>query len=372
MALQAVISEFYAAAAGRVSWEQPLDALAAHLDLWCTQIVGVDKRSGRLLFNAYAGAITPAAMLDYVRQYHTINPRLELVMRTPDDRWMHCHEHLDDQFVAHNRFYQDFLIPHGGRYMSATKLADNDEVAFMLGLFRGANREPLATGRVESEELAAIKHHLSEAIQNYLHLRLTYAELGMARHLLGQFAYPMLLVDDARGIWHRNEAALRLLQSGAVLRERAGLLTCAEPQGDEALAEALRSLGLDRRHQTVSSTRRALKLQGVDGRSHLALLSAVLPEQSGGAFGTNPLGLIIVHEPGERRAPDPLIIGDCFDLTPAEARVVARLAAGDDAKAIARRHGTALETVRTQIQRAMEKAGVNRQIDLVRMVLDLP
>ena len=71
------------------------------------------------------------------------------------------------------------------------------------------------------------------------------------------------------------------------------------------------------------------------------------------------------------REPDPLIIGDCFDLTLAEARVVAQLASGADAKAIARRHGTAVDTVRTQIQRAMNKIGVNRQIELVRIVLDL-
>jgi DNA-binding CsgD family transcriptional regulator len=372
MALEAVISSFYAAAAGRLSWDQALNALAAQLDMWCAQIVGVDKRTGRLLLSAWGGTINPAAMLDYVRDYHAINPRLAPAIATPEDQWMHDHEHLDEAFVAKDRFYQEFLIPYGGRYMSATKLAQDDDVAFMIGLIGAFGQRPL-TERGDRQTLALVKHHLSEAVRNYLHLRHTYAEVGIARHLLGQFAYPMLLVDDARGIWHRNAAAVQLLASGAVLRDRAGLLTCAEPRYDDAFGAALRGLGLDARHPEAPHRRRVLRIGAANGPRHLALLSAILPHQSGGAFGTTPLALVIVHAPGHRRTePDPLIIGDCFDLTPAEARVVAQLAAGDDAKAIARRHGTALETVRTQIQRAMEKMGVHRQIDLVRMVLELP
>jgi hypothetical protein len=159
MSVERIVSDFYAAAAGRVAWAQPLNDLADELGLWCSQIVGVDKRRGLLLFNAYGGTLPHAAMLDYVRRYHEINPRLAPTLATPPDQWMNCHQHFDEAFVATDRFYQEYLIPYGGRYMSATKLVENGEVSFMLGLFRGIGRPPL--GDADAQSMASIKLHLS-------------------------------------------------------------------------------------------------------------------------------------------------------------------------------------------------------------------
>ena len=49
-----------------------------------------------------------------------------------------------------------------------------------------------------------------------------------------------------------------------------------------------------------------------------------------------------------------------------------QIAAGSNAKRIAQRTGVALSTVRTHIKRLMHKTGVDRQGDLVRLLLTLP
>lgn len=366
-----LISDLYAAASGRVEWDVALGNIANFLDLWIVQVLGVDKRTGHLMFSVHGGSCSPQTMLDYFRHYSAIDPRNKPALALPQGEWMHCHEHLDDNFVAQSPFYQDFLIPSGGRYASGTVLLDNEDVVFILAMLRHGDRP-----HVTDDDLPLMNHfryHFTEAIRNMVHLRESYAELGMARELLRQFSYPMLLVDETRGIWHRNDAALELLQSGLFVQERGGMLACRDKDSDAALTEAIYSLDLSAGRSTTASTRRAVQLRGVNGMPCIALVSAIKPEQTMGVFGHSARALIIFHDPQQTRSElDPFIVAECFDLTPAEARIATQLANGASAKEIALRSGGSLATVRTQIQRVMEKTGVERQADLIRMLLALP
>lgn len=58
-----------------------------------------------------------------------------------------------------------------------------------------------------------------------------------------------------------------------------------------------------------------------------------------------------------------------FDLMPAEARVLAALAAGQTPAAHALAQGVSINTVRKQIATAMDKMNCTRQVDLVRAAL---
>lgn len=373
LAVEGAISDIYAAAAGRLPWQQPLDRLAALLDLWGAQIVGIDKHNGRLIFTEEGGAGRSMAALDYLRLFHATNPRIAPTLATPAAAWMHCHEHFDAAYVAQSPFYQDFLIPHGGRYLSATKLVESDDFIFLFGAMRGRGREPI--GAAEMPLLEQVKHHLTEALRNFVFLRESYVELGMARQLLARFAYAMLIVDEARGIWYRNEAAERAMKDSDAVFEQGGVLAIRDDRADTALTLALRGLGLHdtARRTTQAPARSVISIPRGTGVPLLALISALRPSASMGAFGMAERALVILHDPAAAQASfDPQIISECFDLTPAEGRVAAQLAAGANAGDIAARTGVALSTVRTHIQRAMLKMGATRQADLIRTLMGLP
>ncbi|GAC1537747.1 MAG: LuxR C-terminal-related transcriptional regulator [Ramlibacter sp.] len=346
--------------------------LSVQLDLWAAQLIGVDKRSGRLTFSAEGGPASPQAALDYIRHYHRMNPRLGPAVATPLGKFMHCHEHFDEGYVATSPFYQEFLIPHGGRYLTGMKLIDDEDSLFMLGLMRGVGTQPFTAA--DDETLMALQHHGSEALRNYLHLRETFAELGMARDLLAQFSYPMVLVDETRGIWHRNAAAQSLLADGGTVRERNGMLYCSHPQSDLALTEAIHDLSVAHASGARSGVnRRVVNLRDGSGRRCLAFLSWISPESAMGSFGPTARALVTLHDPAADNATlDPFIVAECFNLTPAEARVAVQVASGASAKQIAQRMGVALPTVRTHLQRVLEKTSVERQADLIRVLLALP
>lgn len=367
-----IFSEFYAAASGRLDWTAPLHRLSANLNLWAAQLIGVDKRTGRLCFSAEGGPAPPQAALDYIRHYHAINPRLGPAAATPLGQWMHCHEHFDDSYVATSPFYQDFLIPHGGRYLTGMKLIDDADTVFMLGLMRGVGSPPFTSG--DNALLGALQHHGGEALRNFIHLRKTFAELGMAQALLSQFNYPMLLLDETRGIWHRNNAARALLAKGDALTERNGILSCWDAQSDSVLTETIHDLVRAQQPGGVHSpARRVIPLNTGSDRRWLAFLSWISPDAAMGSFGPIGCALLILHDPAtDHTALDPFIVAECFNLTPAEARVAVQIAAGLSAKRIAQRMGTAVPTVRTHLQRVLAKTGVERQTDLVRVLLALP
>jgi DNA-binding CsgD family transcriptional regulator/PAS domain-containing protein len=367
------ISGLYTAAAGRQDWSLALTDVATALRLWVVQVLGVDKRDGRLMFSSYGGQATPQTSLDYFRYYSTIDPRIALGLQTPPDQWMRCHEHLDEAYVARSEFYQDFLIPHGGRWVSGTKLIDDERVQFILAFMRGQGSAPI--GRDEWPLLASFKHHFTAAFANLLHLRDTQAELSMARELLGRFPSPMLLVDGVGRIAHANASASALLAQDERLSISGGYLACRHRPAQHALLQALHELQLSATPGAPPGQprRHAVALCNGTGPRLLAFVSAMRPEAAMGAFGQLPFALVVLHDTANGAAPlDPLIVGECFGLTPAEAQVAVKVAAGHSVKDIARLGGVAVTTVRTHLASVLAKTGCSRQANLVGVLSALP
>lgn len=372
MNTDSIISGLYGAANGRIDWETALRQVAHALDLWVVQVVGIDARSGKLLFSAHGGeGVNTQSALDYVRFFNTVDPRIAPSLATPPDQWMLSHEHHDDAFVASSSFYQDFLHPHGGGHMAGAKLLEAGHVQYLLACVRRRGEQPL--GPAQMPFLAQLKHHLGEALRNEAHLRQSHAEMGVARAMLEQFSYPMLLMDDKRGIWQRNAPARQWLENADVVFEQEGHLLCRNSEDDLALTRAIMGLEISAPAAGSSRRRRGVTLHKPDGSACLAFVSAVRPHETMGAFGHLSGVLAVLHDPSATTASlDPFILGECFDFTPAEARIAAQIAAGAGVGEIALRSGTAQSTVRSHLKQAMEKAGVDRQADLIRVLLALP
>jgi DNA-binding CsgD family transcriptional regulator len=71
----------------------------------------------------------------------------------------------------------------------------------------------------------------------------------------------------------------------------------------------------------------------------------------------------------ESRMPQTAFLKNRFGLTPAEARLVLRLMAGDSLRAAAKALGIQYETVRTHLKSIFQKTGTCRQAELVIVVV---
>jgi DNA-binding CsgD family transcriptional regulator len=371
--LDALVAQLYSSAAGQTSWSSVLETLAQNAHAWTLHLVGLDKSRGGVVFSHHGGKATAQTNLDYIRTYHRLDPRTVPMLATPEGKWFHCHEHFDERFVANDPFYQDFLIPYGGRYVSIAKVVDDPQMMVCLGVHRGQGSQPVESSTLEW--LDRIATHMREGMSIYRRLRAMHYEHAVGRQLLDQLHYPIMLVDSMRGILYANRASREALIAGDYVVNRSGVLCCRRRDDDTALTQALLAMDsrMDDAVQLRKGRRHAIRIHRAKGGGHVVTYVSVLrPADVLGAFGAANVALLIFHDPRAIPRPDSFILSEAFDLTPAEARVALELSAGQTAEQVAAKRGVALDTVRSQIKSLFAKTGVHRQSELMRLVLTSP
>jgi DNA-binding CsgD family transcriptional regulator len=365
-----LIESIYRAGAGLAPWTAALDAIAKAYDLWVVHLFAADKRLGRVMFSHEGGSSPPEAALDWLRKYRAIDPREALLPPKRTHEWIACDEHFDERFVAKDPFYQNFLIPYGGRYVYAAKLIDDDRNLVVMGFHRGSRRGQLNASERRDVELLAWHIERAFVMQQEVARENEGRSLGLA--ILARMRQPLILVDAQRRIVFSNDSGKALLDRGDLLSEHGGYVVCGDPASDLELTLALRELSLASPASSGARLidRRGLRLKRPRSKVRVAAtLLALRPENVLAAFGHSPLAMLAIYEPGMEKALDPFLLATTFDLTPAEARVAARLVSGLSIKAIASQLDVSLSTVRTQTKSILEKTGTHRQAELVRVLL---
>lgn len=366
-----LVRGLYEAASGVQSWSDALGRIADAFESCCVQIVGVARPESLLRYSLQGGHLPPAARIDYLRTYHALNPWIAPALALRDGEWLHCHEHFDARFVARDRFYQEFLIPYGVRYLSGTKLVDADDLLVLFGMFRGVGQPPIEPAR--RPLLARLSGHLVGAIKVFERMRAEVPARLVGHEVLDAMAQPVLLVDQQGRLHYRNRAGAELLDRGHHVVARDGVLQCRVPRSHGALLHELARL--EGRHAEASApsaalVRAVLPIEGVHARETEAYLTRIDARRTLGAFGFGPMLMMMFRrEDGSPRV-DPAMIAEAFDLTPAEALVASQLAEGAAPAQIARSRGVALHTVRSQMRSVYAKLGVARQAELVRRLRD--
>lgn len=371
---EVVIAAFYAAARGEIEWGQALSLAVTALDLLVSHLFAIDLSSGEVLFSFEAGDGPAEAMFEYIRHYHRIDPRTGLVLSLPVGQWMHCHEHFDDAFVAADPFYQEWLLPAGGRWVSGIKLEDEESVAVIWGLNRGPDKSPLPeTGRRRAERFG---HHLAQAIRLYRRSRSRVAAIRLGEAVLERIPTPVILVDEQRAIRFANPPGRRVLDTADSICDRHGYLGCVSRSDEVQLNLALRALGLAEGSVLAGSTpedRQFLRLgEGAEMAATHLLLYAIRPKETLGAFGRSALALVVPYRSDGRLCVDPLVLSTAYDLTPAECQIAVCVAQGMSIEDIVEARQVSRSTVTSQLKSLYAKLGVSRQAELVSALSALP
>jgi DNA-binding CsgD family transcriptional regulator len=174
--------------------------------------------------------------------------------------------------------------------------------------------------------------------------------------MLDELDYGMLLLDTQGRVLHANHAARRACADNPVLQLLGDRLQTRDSEHAPLLDEALDAA----RH----GRRKLLVLGGADDPVNVA----VVPLEAEGMRAT----LLMMNR---RQVCEPLSLqgfARCHALTLAETRLLEGLCAGIDPRALARRHGVSLATVRTQIRCIRAKTGADSIRDLLRQLSVLP
>jgi DNA-binding NarL/FixJ family response regulator len=365
-----VVAGLYRAAAGEQPWVKPLTDLMRLFGAWGTQLLGIRVADGGVAFSHDTGGPTPQGVLEYLRHYHRIDPRANLVMPLQQGHWISCHEHFDEAFVARDAFYRDYLIPCGGRYVTGAKIYQDEDLTVLIGIHRGRGSQPL-----DAQELMLCKRlgqHIETALGLWRRQRLQTQHALVGRAVLSQLAMPVMLIDEQLQLHFVNHAASLLLEAGGVLAERSGLL-CIRPAEQQAeLLLALKQLGAGGSPTHPMQHQRLVRAGAAQQQGLLLVLSPLHPAETKGAFGERSLMMVLVHDPATRWQHDPFVVAALYGLTPAESAVAVAVAAGAEVREIALRHGVAVATVRSQLHSVFAKMGLSRQAEIVLALAHLP
>ena len=260
-------------------------------------------------------------------------------------------------------FWKSFLSRH--RVMDiATAIVEAPSAsgpASFITFHRHEGQRPFA--RRDVLALSRLVPHLRHVLRLHRRLAPALAVGSTLLEVVHRIDVPVLfLAADGRIVEHNAAAVAALKARPAWLRQQAGRMALATPQGWAGVDEALAALRSSPQGQVtvdlLNSDRRSagLNLMSIHGAisDHIA---------------QHPAVAVATLRPGPRDAVT--VLRTVHGLTPAEARTAMQLVDGRSAAEICEQTGQSMATVRSHIAAALGKLGLQRQAQLVARVLAL-
>jgi DNA-binding CsgD family transcriptional regulator/PAS domain-containing protein len=266
---------------------------------------------------------------------------------------------MNTDVIAHHVYYQDFLGAHGLRWFGGVKIALGEDL-WVLAIQRTIAQGPFSPEEVD--RLATLSKSLASAAALARALGFARAEAALAAFEVSGLA--VALVDRLGKALRLNAAAERLL--GPDLMTARGHIASIDHDATAALDRALHALLWSAGGQALAPP---VALPRADKRPLLAY--AIRPSAICADALAACQAVVVFIDPDDRRQPPETHLKTAFGLSPAEARLAARLATGEGLADAANRLGVTYETARTELKRVFLKLGVSRQAELVALLAPL-
>lgn len=303
-----------------------------------------------------------ASSVDFAEQYEEILRRIPFEVNIRAQRLLAHGRYgfITDQDVftrdeiASEPIYKDILIPAGHGCGVATVIpAPSGDITIVHC------ERPFADGYVDAGAIAALdrlRSHFARA--GLLGRRLAMERAHAAAQALELMGLPGAVLGLHGNVIDAN-ALFQDLMPGS-FQDRAARLTATHGPADELLAAALMTLSRPDLPQPV----RSLPIPARRGGTPLVLHISPIRGRARDVFSF--ASAIVVATPVMAGSgPEAGLIAGLFDLTPAEARLAATIAAGHAPRDAAARLGVTEATARTTLKRILAKTGTRRQADLV-------
>lgn len=364
--LSDLIGDIYDCVLDPDRWDDTLGDLHRFLDLENCLLYVLDSRSRTFRMQKAVG-IEPAQlarMADFATDVTEGIAHIPDLMTRPLDEPFAIRRDVSDEVTFANRYFLEWAKPQG--------LIDT----LFMHLMRGPQRTAeIAMGRhqrfgvVGEREIGLmrlISPHLRRAINISDLIEMKSLKAIALGEAMDAMAVGIVLVAADAGIVHANRRAERMLAEGWPIRSAEGRLSAGDPGARDRLR---RVIALAARKDTeIGAAGIGMALASPD----LGVATAHVLPLAGGDLRTRlaPRAVAAVFISSETSRATVALDGvaETFSLTPAETRLLGRLAMGDSIDAAAKALGVARPTVKTHLARILSKTGSRRQADLVALV----
>jgi len=371
-ALSQAILSLYEGLMEPVRWQQALDLLAAYLNASSVTLVvrpSTPDDPGFLMNSRSQDAIgqpahVGAAMREeivsrYSSYYYQIDPFREL----PLERIVDADEMLGTEAWLNSPFYKEVIEKVNVRYMMGVNMVTRAGTVCRLRISRMTDKGAFSSE--DKQRLALFVPHFKQAITLAHQLDRNETERALYEGALDRLNIATIVLDETGRVLRNNSAASKLLQAGDGLRlVNRKVETRSEAETEKLQQLIAQSLADDGRRVHAMS---AMRLTS-DHRLGIVLRGVPLRENSEGK--ERPATVLFVRDPDALTATPRDILRRVFDFTPAEALLAIELANGLSLDEAAEALNIRRNTARAQLRSIFVKAGVGRQSELVRILLN--
>lgn len=363
-AFYSAIEHLYQAALNPDAWLSFIDEFSSLTDLMGGQYFLWDEQAGGVSFSVLSDTFPDVVNSQFAEYWAPQCPLLNIALTTQPDRWLLCTRELDKAVVAKSPYHHEYLYPTGIRYVTGYRACSTTSTSSVLAWFRRPDQGPM--GEAELDWLRRLQPHFNTASRLHRDMLRLRLNSSMQEGAIDSLEYPIILVFSGGVIAFLNRAAERWLQTNKSITVKSSRLTALHSRHHQALELTLRNAfekGVSGIHAVPHMNRPQPYQMMVLPLSPLSLV---------GSLWLRPVTLIVVADPQCGTPLTEIQLRTLFQLTPAEARVAIDLAEGRTIEEICKQRGISVNTVRTQLKRAMQKTDSRRQSELVKTITTLP
>lgn len=356
--LTLAVDALYAAAAGLEDWPSALHKLARSAEAVGVIVFPHDVRDAADPFPVSTDLAEPAdayMRAGWWQQDYRMNKAGEL-LKTP----FIVEHQISSSYIREQHPYYQFLRSWGFRWWSCLPFHIDDRL-WTFTFQRGFD-QPYYTPQDGPELIAAMP---AMTLAFTLARRLDRSAGAAQLALLDRFTCGAVLLDWSGAVVQLNGRADALIGSDLFICNRR--LTARDRAGDEKLQALIRSARAREPGQRTSIAPAAIRREGKP-----PLLLQAFPIVSGMVDLFNKAHAIVtLVEPGSAPRPSEAVLQSAFGLTPAEARLAARIAHGETLEDAAEASGVLKSTAAQQLKAVFAKTDTHRQSQLVALLAPL-
>jgi DNA-binding CsgD family transcriptional regulator len=354
----AALAQLYDAAKVPAHWPAALQGVAAAVGgIGAGQVI-CNKRTGGVEWVTITGPCAELAPR-YIDHYAPLDLFVPMLRACPARRWLPLSRTLPGGAVVGNEWYNDFILKSGIADILAAKMYEDEDTTVLLGIHRGPASDR-AVAQFNSD-VRALLQPLVRATRQHVAFRRMGRALVAAHQALRYLSVGVVLTDVEGRVLETNPLAAEILQREDGLQIRDGRLTATRTFDSAKLAASIAGrapVGTDAEGHLLIGRKGGVRPHAV----------TIAPLDAGGDGARAQLIVMVLIVNPDWQTPSERSVSDFFGLSPAESRLAASLMQGRKLADIARDSGVEITTLRTQLSSILRKVGVERQVDLVRVL----
>ena len=318
----------------------------------------------------YSHELDPAPAKDYAEYYVDIDTYSHYLLKQDAGKVLLMQDFMSDEEKRKTEFYQDFLRPQGIDYVLGSHVVHHGSNFTSLNLIRSECVGPI--GRETVKLVERILPHMMKAHRVHKQLAVTNLQANLTEELFNRLQAGVVMVDKAGKPVYMNNKANFLLDQNKGLSVKQGKLSASTPRETNKLQELIARASVP--PSLGSNPSDALMLSASEQQQPLSVLVTPVTEWVSSNVTDVPhvSALVFVSELNQQTELSPDILRSLYGFTRAEARLVIELINGLPIEQISEKYHLSQNTLRAQMKSVFKKVNVNRQVDLVKVILSGP